>query len=568
MPPETADDLALRLQEAVRRPDLWRLAPNPLLLTVMALVHTHKGRLPDGRALLYEDTVDILLLRWEDLKDSGEGAPALRQLLLDAGRNDTDLKQVLWELAFEAHGQSKASNGEALADIGELRLQKALVRLHPAQSSDWACAVIEAMKLRAGLLLERAPEVYTFPHRTFQEYLAGAHLTGQLDFPSRAAGLVVEGAFWREVILLAVGRLVHLVGDKARPLALAAELCPRMAESGELAWRKAWLAGDVLLEMGLNRVQDSDLGRELLERVQGRLASLLRAGALAPVERAAAGASLARLGDPRFRADAWHLPDEPLLGFVHVPEGAFLMGSDARKDRWARKEWETPQHELFLPAFYMARYPVTVAQFRAFVESSGRRPRDPNSLRGLPNHPVVWVTWHEALAYCDWLTERLRAWQATPEPLAGLLRGQGWRITLPSEAQWEKAARSDDGRIFPWGDEFNIQWANSRETGIGSTSAVGCFLGGASPYGVEGMIGNAWEWTRSLWGLEWEKPDYGYPYNPGDGRENLDADDSHSRVLRGGSFNYYEYSLRCAARNFVNPGNRLDYLGFRVCASP
>ncbi len=568
-PPETADDLARRLREAVRRPDLWRLAPNPLLLTVMALVHTHKGRLPDARALLYEDTVDILLLRWEDFKDSGEGAPALRQLLLDAGRNDTDLKQVLWELAFEAHGQSKSSNSEALADIGELRLQKALARLHPAQSSDWACAVIETMKLRAGLLLERAPEVYTFPHRTFQEYLAGAHLTGQLDFPTRAAGLVAEGAFWREVILLAVGRLVHLVGNMAHPLALVAELCPTKVEDSALAWRKVWLAGDVLLETGLNRVQDSQQGRDLLDRVQGRLAGLLQAGALAPVERAAAGASLARLGDARFRADAWHLPDEPLLGFVHVSEGAFLMGSNPRRDRWTSKERETPQHELFLPAFYMARYPVTVAQFRAFVENSGRRPYDPDSLRGLPNHPVVLVTWHEALAYCRWLTERLRAWPATPEPLAHLLRRDGWQITLPSEAQWEKAARSDDGRIFPWGDEFDPGLANSVETSIGATSAVGCFPSGASPYGCLDMSGNVWEWTRSLWGKEWDKPDFGYPYNPGDGRENLDAGNELRRVLRGGSFvNDGESNLRCAARYWNGPMYRNDVIGFRVCASP
>ncbi len=564
-PAETADELARRLRQAVRRPDLWRLAPNPLLLTVMALVHTHKGRLPDARALLYEDTVDILLLRWEDIKGSGEATPALRQLLLDAGRNDTDLKQVLWELAFEAHGQSKSSNSEALADIGELRLQKALARLHPKQSSDWANAVIETMKLRAGLLLERTQNVYTFPHRTFQEYLAGAHLTGQLDFPTRAAGLVAEGAFWREVILLAVGRLMHLVGDTARPLALAAELCPRKAEDSELAWRKAWLAGDVLLEMGLNRVQDSQQGRDLLEQVQGRLASLLQAGALAPVERAAAGASLARLGDPRFRADAWYLPDEPLLGFVHVPEGPFLMGSDPRRDPRARAKEETPQHELLLPGFYIARYPVTVAQFRAFVEHSGHRLRDPDSLAGLPNHPVVWVTWHEALAYCRWLTERLRAWPGMPEPLASLLRRDEWQITLPSEAQWEKAARGQDGRIYPWGDQFDPGLANSRETGISTTSVVGCFPGGASPIGCLDMSGNVWEWTRSLYGQ--------YPYPAGgkalQQREDLTADDSHSRVLRGGSFGFFsEYALRCAARGRSYPLDGDGSLGFRVCASP
>ena len=142
--PEEADGLARRLREAIRRPDLWRLAPNPLLLTVMALVHTHKGRLPDARALLYEDTVDILLWRWEQFKvGEREEAPRLRRLLLDAGRSDVDLKRVLWRLAFKAHREGGAEDEEALADIGELRLEKALAGLHPTGSRDWAQQVVE-----------------------------------------------------------------------------------------------------------------------------------------------------------------------------------------------------------------------------------------------------------------------------------------------------------------------------------------------------------------------------------------------------------------------------------------
>src|SRR3990170_4056261 len=172
VPGEDAPGLTRRLKEAVRRPDLWRLAANPLLLTVMALVHTHKGRLPEARALLYEETVDILLWRWEQLKLTGqEEAPRLRQLLLEAGRTDVDLKRVLWELAYEAHSQTSEEQGsESLADIGQYQLQKALAGLKDGDHT-WARAVAEAMKLRAGLLLERAPEVFTFPHRTFQEFL-------------------------------------------------------------------------------------------------------------------------------------------------------------------------------------------------------------------------------------------------------------------------------------------------------------------------------------------------------------------------------------------------------------
>jgi formylglycine-generating enzyme required for sulfatase activity len=98
---------------------------------------------------------------------------------------------------------------------------------------------------------------------------------------------------------------------------------------------------------------------------------------------------------------------------------------------------------------------VTVAQFRAFLNGGAHRPGHDDSLEGLPNHPVVNITWYEAIAYCHWLTERLRGWKDTPEPLAAMFRTEGWQVTLPSEAEWEKAARGADGRIYPWGNELN-----------------------------------------------------------------------------------------------------------------
>ena len=145
------------------------------MLTVMALVHTHKGRLPDARALLYEETVDILLWRWEQVKMAGDqSSPRLQELLLEAGRADVDLKKVLWQLAYDVHAQAGDEPADSLADIKEWDLEKRLAGLHPEGSKDWAVSVIETIKMRAGLLLERAPEIYSFPHRTFQEYLAGA----------------------------------------------------------------------------------------------------------------------------------------------------------------------------------------------------------------------------------------------------------------------------------------------------------------------------------------------------------------------------------------------------------
>jgi len=257
------------------------------------------------------------------------------------------------------------------------------------------------------------------------------------------------------------------------------------------------------------------------------------------------------------------------------------MGSDPKKDRDAVGN-EQPQHEVNLPAFYLARYPMTTAQFQVFVGDSNYQPRDPDDLRSLSNHPVVLVTWYDALAYCRWLNGKL---QTYAQKVISEEKGRGdkgigdvsqeafWRelasgktaVTLPSEAEWEKAARGTEGRIYPWGDEFDAEKANF-ELKIGVTSAVGCFPGGASPYGVLDLSGNVWEWTRSLWGKNREKPDFKYPYNPGKDREDLEAPQEMLRVQRGGFL--YGRHARCAGRYRVNPNQGISVLGFRVVVSP
>jgi hypothetical protein len=177
-------------------------------------------------------------------------------------------------------------------------------------------------------------------------------------------------------------------------------------------------------------------GTTYLDRLLPRLVQLLSRDLNAP-ERCQVGDVLGQLGDPRFRPDAWYLPDEPLLGFVGIPAGPFLMGS--KKGNHLAYDNEMPQRKITLPLYYIARYPVTIAQFKAFVDDSGDTLGDEDSLRGLLNHPVVNVTWHEAVKYCQWLTERLREWPGTSEPLATLLCQKGWQVTLPSETEWEKA---------------------------------------------------------------------------------------------------------------------------------
>jgi formylglycine-generating enzyme required for sulfatase activity len=231
-----------------------------------------------------------------------------------------------------------------------------------------------------------------------------------------------------------------------------------------------------------------------------------------------------------------------------VPAGAFLMGSDKQKDKDAYDD-ELPQHTVMLGAFQIGMYPVTVAEYACAVRANvvGEPPKSGSvdwttQLQRL-DHPVVCVSWRDVLAYVRWLEQ---------------VTGQPWR--LPTEAEWEKAARGTDGRIYPWGSQWDKNRANTRDGGAGTTTPVGAYAerGDASPYGAHDQAGNVWEWTSSLFKK--------YKYNPDDGRENLDS--TVSRVLRGGSWYGNPRDARAAFRN----GNQPDLWsidgGFRLaCAA-
>lgn len=573
---EDEQALTQRLQTAVRRRDLQELSPNPLLLTVMALVHTHKGKLPDARALLYEETIEILLWRWEQIKLGGqEDAPRMRQYLLEAGRTDVDLKAILWQLAYEAHASVGGNDdGNKLADIPEHRIINALAALkcddkNPDGDLNWAKHIVDLMKSRAGLLLEREPGVFTFPHRTFQEYMAGAHLASQTDFAAIATQLTEQKALWREVILFAIGKLVYVSGEIEKSLGLAAELCPDESTDTDLAWWRVWLAGDVLQEIGVNRVRDRALGKDLLKRIRYRLKELLEKTRLAPRERADAGNTLSQLGDPRFNADLWHLPADETLGFVRIPEGKFSMGSDDSNNEYLERE--KPQHELHLPTFWIAKYPVTVAQFKLFAEINSYPFKywDKNNIDSLPIRNINWV---DALSYTKWLNETIEQYvskikieDANNSFLKEILENR-LLFTLPSEAEWEKAARGIDKRVYAWGDDLDVNKLNIIDTQLGNPSVVGCFPFGS--YGLYDMSGNVWEWTRSYWGVEWDEPDCKYPYQVGSNRTESLHQNSTARILRGGSFSSKQTYARCSyrSRNYPSKGNA-NY-GFRVVLVP
>ena len=280
--------------------------------------------------------------------------------------------------------------------------------------------------------------------------------------------------------------------------------------------------------------------------------TLLLALAVMPTPNTLGAPSTTRAA-PRFRADAWFLPEEELLGFVEIPAGPFTMGSDPAADPLAfdNERWSAaqPVGQPHLPAYFIGRYEVTVAQFRAFVEETGIAV-DPAALQGAPDHPVTSVSWPDALAYAAWLEGNLAAWSQTPEPLARALR-DGARIGLPSEAEWEKAARGTDARIYPWGNEPRTDRANFRRT---ATIAVGSMSCAECAFGLADMAGNVWELTRS--------PYQPYPFDPADDHDDLEADALF--VMRGGHFADSEQNVRAAARGAVDPGARRPFIGFRL----
>ncbi|MBI1930893.1 formylglycine-generating enzyme family protein [Candidatus Poribacteria bacterium] len=243
---------------------------------------------------------------------------------------------------------------------------------------------------------------------------------------------------------------------------------------------------------------------------------------------------------------------------VYIPEGKFIMGtSDAQIDTLLKRfpDWdrswfngEKPQHRVYLDGYWIYKHEVTVAQYRKFCRETGHRMPNAPSWGWHDDHPIVDVTWYDAAAYCQW---------------AG--------VALPTEAQWEKAARGTDGRIWPWGNEWDKSKCNSYESGIEKTSPVGSYPSGASPYGLMDMAGNVLEWCMD----EWDSGFYAKSSsnNPVAGRlisfvNNNFTNVKTDRSLRSGCWLLNPCIVRVANRyNLFNPTNSLNCLGFR-CAGP
>lgn len=558
------------LLDARQRPDLVPLARNPLLLTLMATLHANRGRLPDDRADLYNESVDLLMLRWN--RQIGADKALLEELAIPSLKL-SDLREVLEELAFRVHAENVGQDGTA--DIGEGRLLQAF---RPLLHNSWdkSAVVVDYIEKRAGLLIgqgEKAGErQFAFPHRTFQEFLAACHLAAKDDFAAECVRLARAAAGHWQVVLPLAAR----VAKAERGASAADELIGgssvadfrRRREPDADDWTCARLAGMQLQEIGLGAIRQRERTGAIAARVADWIAASLalhleESGPEAD-QRAYAGDVLCALGDPRFDPERFHLPCDDLLGFVPIPaDPQFRIGTrktDAKRvsDIVGYEVLEDELNDAVTPTpdFYIARYPVTVAQFRAFAEATGFEVGDARALRDPDTRPVCYVSWHEALAYSNWLHEML----ATAPVLEGseaarLVRAGAWRSILPSELEWEKAARGGLlDTVFPWGDTPDANRANYDDTAIGDTSAVGCFP--ANAFGLHDMIGNLWEWTRSRY--------VRYPYDPDDGRENVGPSDDDRLVARGGSWDGPRVDARCAYRGRDRPELRGGNLGFRV----
>ena len=227
--------------------------------------------------------------------------------------------------------------------------------------------------------------------------------------------------------------------------------------------------------------------------------------------------------------ESWRNPADGAL-YVAVPAGEFRMGSTTSEAVSPREE---PAHAVNVAAFWLQQSETTNGQYARCVAAeictppTNERWADPAYV----DHPVTDVDWQQASAYAAWVGGR-----------------------LPSEAEWEKACRSTDGRAFPWGDEAPTDTRSNYNNDVGDTTAVGSYPAGASPLGIVDLSGNVWEWVSTL--------DVDYPYVADDGRE--EAADPGKRIVRGGSFYYTQYQIRCAARTGFTPDTASQHIGFRV----
>ncbi|MBI5877809.1 MAG: SUMF1/EgtB/PvdO family nonheme iron enzyme [Chloroflexi bacterium] len=622
------------LADAALDHDLRELAENPMLLTIMAIVHQDQTTLPKQRVRLFAKAIEVLLKRWQETKQR-KASDALKKLLQEDDRLLKGLRAVAY-VAHEQQARDRTARRDREADRAPADLPgRAIVRILRETSTivddTLAGEFLDYVDQFAGLLVghgdstDRLEQTYSFPHRQFQEYLAGC----QMVFPdARDAGRIhtyrskaqADDDFWAEAARMGL-EAFRFSNDTEKWVLrdLAYHLCPPDAPANNAARRETLWASHVV-----SLVEPDDWAKDTVsaadERVQGgqpflarlpqRLLESLTASSFPAQERAEAGRALARLGD--LRREVLTVEAMP---FCLVPSGPFERGTNKGEDELSYGD-EYPRRSVDIPHdYWIGRFPVTNAQYAQFCTAGGYAnraywfeaeaaglwrdgragkgwyvlddqgkvkrdqlewfdgPRGYGTPYDLPNHPVVGIGWYEALAFTRWLTDALA------------LRSRGLEAALPSEEEWEKAARGGHripsagahrlveptalgdftrpamaanpqrARVYPWGNAPDANRANYSDTAIGTTSAVGCFPTGASPYGCEELSGNVWEWCLTKWQAD---------YNNYRSDALNEIGGLETRVIRGGSFGDNQRLVRCAYRYNPLPDLNNDVLGLRV----
>jgi formylglycine-generating enzyme required for sulfatase activity len=529
--PEAREAMVYRasLADAIaQNPSRGTFTRSPLMLTVLAVVHWNKRRLPEQRAELYEAAVEYLLEQRRD--NAGHEVPVRRECLqVIALRMFTDAEGV----------QRTLGRRDAARAVQELL----------GGTLPQAEAFVEDEELHSGLLVSRTEGEVEFQHLTFQEYLAARELSPLDGDRWQLLAPHLHDDRWAELVLLLAGC------ERRAGLREARRMIERISATGTdvvSSAKACGLVGRILRQIrpyGL----DASQGTNLAERLHGLL-PIFETGAPEVDERVRieVGEALGFVGDPRLR--------DPEANRVLIPGGTFWMGAqrsdkqDPGYDRDASED-EAPVHQVSVSPFMIGRYPVTVGQFATFLDRDIRgNPRDmlpdPHEWEGRyrsdstfpsewdeqrahPNRPVVGVSWYQAFAYCRWVGGR-----------------------LPTESEWEWVARGTAGRKYPWGDDMPTDRHANFDWRVGTPVPIGIYPADVHKYGVRDLAGNVWEWCF----------DHYAPYTASHTIRPSEAAKS-ARVYRGGSFTRSAGSLRGAYRFYNLAHNDARGVGFRVAWS-
>ncbi len=464
------------------RPTLREMAGTPLLLTMLARVNL-RGRLPEGRAELYGECTNQLLWEWEKGKEpESDGTFESLQTLLTIEGEKTlsivDLERLLWEMTFHAHGRS----GREDVELPAADLEKRLAKLHPKRygGKAWAARVVDLMRERGGLLLASDNDTFTYPHRSFQEYLAARWLLEDSERNELAAQKATSD-IWREVVLLACGHLTA-EGRYGELQALVAELAGGTFDNDEDR-RRLLVAGQAWLEFGPEKATGY-VGTELQVKIPRLLTNLMQDRTALATQRLEAGQTAADLGELPNDLDAF-VPPLAEIG-IGLGDGLAMAKYPVTNEQY-RRFWDDAGYETDKP-WWDAE---AVKELDRWVGTWRNGPRLWNVEQfNRPTFPVVGVSWYEAVAYCAWLTPKLRSKGVIPE---------SHEVRLPTQEEWERAVRGRHGKEYPWGDDtFDASRANTKESELDAPTPVHMYRDGATPEGIWDLSGNVWEWSADI----------------------------------------------------------------------